>query len=142
MELQALLLSSVLPQDVVLNDIYNHLWRNKNVLTDDLKTAIIHDHFRLEKIVMKYYNDTSLSRKPSHDDYFLCWLENDLLGVLNDDMGFMDGLSENLQRECPGITRDWLLSCESVDDLPEKVYSVWKLMTNEKKAIMYERCNH
>ena len=139
MEIQALLLSNSISNDVVLENIYKHLWKLKGSINPNLKQAITQDHYKLKKIVMKYYNDTSLSRDDRHTDFFLAWLENDLLGVLNDDRPFMDGLTENLKRECPGVTMDKLVSYESVNDLPDKVYWLWTLMTPEKKRIMYER---
>lgn len=139
MELQALLLSNNIPNDIVINEIYNHLWRNKNVLNEKQKEAIVHDHFHLKKIIRTYFNDTSLSKNKESMDYFLCWLENDMLSVLNDDYAYIDGLSPNLKKECPDITKKWLLSLNSMDELPDKIYTIWKMMTPKKKNIMYER---
>lgn len=139
MELQALLLSNNIPNDIVINEIYNHLWRNKNVLNEKQKEAIVHDHFHLKKIIKTYFNDTSLSKKKESMDYFLCWLENDMLSVLNDDYAYIDGLSPNLKKECPDITKEWLLSLNSMDELPDKIYTIWKMMTTNKKNIMYNR---
>lgn len=142
MELQALLLSNSIPNDIVIHEIYNHLWRNKNVLNALQKDSIVNDHFHLKKIIQTYFNDTSLSKIKESQDYFLCWLENDMLNVLNDDRSFMDGLSENLKNECPHIDMEWLLSMDSNDELPRKVYDLWKMMTPKKKNIMYERTSH
>ena len=139
MELQALLLSNNIPNDIVINEIYNHLWRNKNVLNEKQKEAIVHDHFHLKKIIRTYFNDSSLSKNKESMDYFLCWLENDMLSVLNDDYAYIDGLSPNLKKECPDITKEWLLSLSSMDDLPDKIYTIWKMMTPNKKNIMYDR---
>jgi len=139
MELQPLLLSNSIPNDVVIGEIYSHLWRNKNVLNKKQKEAIVHDHFHLKKIIQTYFNDTSLSKNKESMDYFLCWLENDMLSVLNDDYAYIDGLSPNLQKECPHITKEWLLSLSSIDELPDKIYTIWKMMTPNKKNIMYER---
>ena len=138
MELQPLLLSNVITNDVVINVIYNHLWRNKNILNDSQKESIIHDHFRLKKILKRYFDDNSLSKSPSHSDYFLAWLENDLVGVLNDNYPLIFGLSAELKKECPNITMDELLNFDTVDKLPDKIYWLWKLMTQEKKLRMYE----
>lgn len=139
MELEALLLSNNIPNDIIVNEIYNHLWRNKNVLNVKQKNAIEHDHFHLKKIIRTYFNDTSLSKNKESMDYFLCWLENDMLSVLNDDYAYIDGLSPNLKKECPDISKEWLLSLSSMDDLPDKIYTIWKMMTPNKKNIMYER---
>lgn len=139
MELQALLLSKKIPNDIVINEIYNHLWRNKNVLSEKQKAAIVHDHFHLKKIIQTYFSDTSFSKNKESMDYFMYWLENDMLSVLNDDYAYIDGLSPNLQKECPHITKEWLLSLDNIDDLPDKIYTIWKMMTTNKKRIMYER---
>ena len=139
MELQALLLSNCLSNDIVINEIYNHLWRNKNVLNEKQKESIVNDHFHLKKIIQTYFNDKSLSKSTCSMNYFLCWLENDMLSVLNDDYAYIDGLSPNLKKECPHITKEWLLSLNSIDDLPDKIYTIWKMMTPNKKNIMYER---
>lgn len=142
MELQPFLLSNRLPKEIVLHEIYKYLWKNRNVLTDVQKDSIINDHFHLNKIVNKYYNDSSLSRNKRSERYFLLWLENDILSVLNDDRGFIDGISDNLLIECPGVTKGFLLSCDSIDDLPEKIYTLWTMMTPIKKTTMYNRTNH
>tara|TARA_Y100000389_G_scaffold64707_1_gene60776 strand:- start:208 stop:693 length:486 start_codon:yes stop_codon:yes gene_type:complete len=139
MELQALLLSKSIPNDIVVNEIYNHLWRNKKVFNQKQKEAIVHDHFHLKKIIQTYLNDTSLSENKESMDYFLCWLYNDMLSVLNDDYAYIDGLSLNLKKECPDISKEWLLSLDNIDDLPDKIYTIWKMMTTNKKNIMYER---
>ena len=139
MELQALLLSNSFSNDIVIHEIYNHLWRNKNVLNENQKESILNDHFHFKKIIQTYFNDTSLSKNKDSMDYFLYWLENDMLGVLNDDCPYIDGLSQSLLIECPNITKDWLLSSNSIDDLPNKIYTIWKMITQNKKNIMYER---
>lgn len=137
MEILPLLQSNVLPTDVVLDNIYNHLWRIKSPLSNELMTAIENDHFRLKKIVLKYYNSRDFSRNLNHEDYFLHWLLNDIIGVMNDREMLMDGISENLKKECPWITMDYLLD-DMNGKLNEKVYDLWKVMTPEKKSIMYE----
>ena len=55
MEILPLLQSNCLSNDIVLNEIYNHLWRMKTPLSSELKDAIIWDHFHFKKIVMMYY---------------------------------------------------------------------------------------
>ena len=138
MEIQALLLSNSIPNDIVINEIYNHLWRNKNVLNEKQKEAIVNDHFHLKKIIQAYFNDTSLSKNKNSTNYFLYWLENDMLSVLNDNYPYIDGVSPNLKKECPYVNLDWLLSLDNVDELPDKIYTIWKMMTTNKKNIMYE----
>ena len=138
MELEALLLSDTIPKDIVLNDIYKHLCKKKT-LNEEQKISIIHNHFLFKKIILKYYNNKRLSKNPSHgQDYFLYWLENDLLGVLNDGSPLNHELTDNMKRECPGVTIEWLASHVPPEGLPDKTYALWKLMTPEKKQIMYE----
>lgn len=138
MELEALLLSDVIPRDIVLNDIYKHLCKEKT-LNEKQKISIIHNHFLFKKVVLKYYRNKQLSRNPSHgQNYFLYWLENDLIGVLNDGVPLNYELTENMKKECPGVTIKWLASHVSPEDLPDKTYAIWKLMSNEKKQFMYD----
>ena len=138
MELEALLLSDAIPNDIVLNDIYGHLCKKK-MLNEEQKNSIIHNHFLFKKIVLKYFRNKQLSRNPSHgQDYFLYWLENDFICVLNDGMPLNHELTENMKKECPGVTIRWLASHVSPKDLPDKTYAIWKLMTPEKKQLMYE----
>ena len=136
MEIQTLLLSNVLPTDIVLNNIYNHLWRIKSPLTKDLKESIVNDHFRFKKIVMSYYNSEIYSRRPESQFYFLDYLLNDMIDVLNDNYMMIDGVSPNLSNECPWMTIDYLM--DDMDGvLNSKLYDIWKIMTPEKKQIMY-----
>ena len=140
MEILPLLQSNCLSNDIIVNEIYNHLWRMKSPLSKELKDSIINDHFHFKKIVMMYYNNVDqFSRNKTEDDYFLIWMDNDLVGILNDEKPLMDGLTENLKKECPTVTMEYLLRCDHVDNLPDKVYELWKLMTPEKRKRMYER---
>lgn len=139
MEILPLLQSNCIPNDIILNDIYNHLWRIKTPLSKELKDAIVYDHFHFKKTLLMYYNNVDqFSRNKQDDDYFLIWLENDLVGILNDERPLMDGLTDNLMKECPTLTKDYLLGYDHVDNLPNKVYELWRMMTPEKKKRMYE----
>lgn len=135
MEILPLLQSRAIPTDVVLSNIYYHLCKIKSPLSNDLKTAIVNDHFKFKKIVMSYYKDSLYSRKQDDDNYFLIWLENDLINVLNDHCPLSDGLSENLKKEFPSVNMKDIVD-QSIK-LNEKVYNLWNMMTPEKKKIMY-----
>ena len=137
MEIQSLLLSDALPNDVVLCHIYPHLWRNRKLLTEEQTQCICEMWFYLRAIINRYMADTSLSLDQSSSDYFAWWLENDLLGVLNDDRSYMDGLSEGLRRECPGITKDFLMSPSTIETVFDKIAFVWSIMTFEKRMKMF-----
>ena len=139
MEILPLLQSNCLPNDIVVHEIYNRLWRMKTPLSSELKDAIIWDHFHFKKIVMMYYNNVDqFTRNKNDDDYFLIWLDNDMCGVLNDDRPLTDGLTTNLKQECPTLTMDYLMRNDHVDKLPDKVYELWKMMTTEKRNKLYE----
>ena len=139
MEILPLLQSKCIPNDIILDGIYNHLWRMKTPLSKELKDAIMYDHFHFKKLVMMYYNNVDqFTRNKNDDDYFLIWMENDMVGILNDDEPLLDGLTENLKKECPTLTKDYLMSCNHVDILPNKVYELWRMMTTEKRKKMYE----
>lgn len=138
MELEALLLSNVIPNDIVLYEVYKHLCKKKT-LNVEQKISIINNHFLFKKILLKYYHNKELSRNPSHgQDYFLYWLENDLIGVLNDGVPLNYDLTEKMKKECPGVTIKWLASHVSLEDLPDKTYAIWKLLSYEKKQYMYD----
>ena len=137
MEILPLLQSNALPSDVVLHNIYRHLWRMKSPLSNDLKVAIENDHFRFKKVVMAYYGCEDYTHNRDDMDYFLNWLLNDIIGVMNDRQMLMDGISENLKKECPWITMDYLLD-DMNGKLNEKVYDLWKVMTPDKRAQMYD----
>jgi hypothetical protein len=140
MEILPLLQSRALSNDVILNHIYPHLCRIKSPLTPELKSAIINDHFHLKKILLCYYNDqANFSRKPRDADYFLHWVENDLLLTLNDNRSLLDGLSTKLLIECPGVTKEYLLSYPESGRIQDKIYDLWLIMSCEKKLAMYQR---
>ena len=136
MEILPLLQSNRLPSHVVLSNIYSQLCKLKSPLSSDLKTAIVNDHFKFKKLLMSYYKDGVFSKKQGDDNYFLIWFENDLISVLNDHRPLLGGLSSNLKQECPNITMKYLL--DQSTKLNEKVYDLWKMMTPEKKQIMYD----
>lgn len=136
MEILPLIQSNALPMDLIMGKIYPQLCKLKSPLSNELKESILHDHFHLKKVIMHYYNDSGLSRKPNDDDYFMGWLVNDLIGVLNDNQALMHGISDNLKSECPWMTLEYLLDYKE-DKLHEKLYDLWKIMTPEKKMNMY-----
>jgi hypothetical protein len=142
MELQALLTSNILPKDIVIHNIYNHLWRNRNLLNKSQIESIVEDHFHMKKIIRMYFRCENLSNDQNSDDYFLIWLENDMIYCLNDNQQLINGISPLLKNECPDITLNLLIGCGSIDKLPEKIYFLWKHMTYEKKMYFYNTCSN
>ena len=72
MELQALLLSNNIPNDIVINEIYNHLWRNKNVLNEKQKRSLLCTIIFISKKLFGLISMIiSLSKNKESMDYFL-----------------------------------------------------------------------
>lgn len=139
MEILPLMQSYALPLDIVLNDIYNHLWKIKSPLSDDLREAIQHDHFHFKKILLIYYKSDLFSHNTKDENYYLDWVLNNLINVLNDSQLLINGVSDNLIRECPGMTAKILMQSFIYDKhtITSNIYTLWKLMTPEKKKRMY-----
>jgi hypothetical protein len=112
MELQALLTSNILPNDIVFHEIYKHLWRNKNLLNEAQTEAIVQDHFHLKKIIRAYFHCEQFSHEEycgDYDIYFLDSLVADMLYFLNDNENYtwQGGLtSPSLEKRCPDLTEN------------------------------------
>jgi hypothetical protein len=139
MEILPLIQSNVIPLDVVLNDIYNHLWKIKSPLSDDLHEAIKHDHFHFKKTLLLYYRSDLFSHNIQDENYYLEWFLSNLTSVLNDNQLLINGVSDNLIRECPCMTIEILIHSFVYDKhtITKNIYTLWKLMTQEKKIKMY-----
>ena len=133
MELEALLLSNKLLVDVVVGPIYKHLCSIKKPLSNSLTEAILHHHFYLIKLLRSYQINRRYSRSLCSSDYYLYWLENDLVYYLNDKIMLLNGLSKELQGRFPDITLEFMSKKIEVVDLPERIYTLWKMMDNEQR---------
>lgn len=142
MEIPPLLQSNALPTDVVLNNVYGHLWRIKSPLTNDLKAAIENDNFHFNKIFMGYYNDRTFTHDEEDDMYYLDWMINDIVWMMNDRQTLMDGVSDTLKNDFPWITQDYMFN-DDYGKQNDKVYQLWLAMTPDKKLEMYDwmTCN-
>lgn len=143
MEIQALLTSNILPNDIVCNQIYNHLWRNRNILNEAQTDSIVNDDFHLKKIVRLYLNGVySLSLRAYlngtenvvvekySDDYFMK-LYNDVgLNGLNNDMCrfLMKGVEDEELYQPAELYQDKLYHTQLV----------WKQMTTSDKLEFYQ----
>jgi hypothetical protein len=136
MELQALLTSNILPNDIVFQKIYNQLWRNRNLLNEAQTEAIVHDHFHLMKIIRAYSNSNEFSHDEYSDYYFMAALTTDMLLFLNYDFEnytWQDGFtSPSLKERCPDLTE------ENMDDLSYLTFFLWKQMRRSMKADFYQ----
>jgi hypothetical protein len=144
MEIQAFLLSDALPRDIVIDCIYRHMYIHREALPPDLKKSIVNNHFLFKKMLLGYYNlcyeETPLySRDPLNDDFFLNWVENDIICIMNDDQFLMNGLSPELVKECPEITLQYLNKKVETKELPERIYDLWCMMTSEKQIKIYQQ---
>jgi len=79
---------------------------------------------RLEYIFEVYTNYKGFPKEEGSDDKFtaMCWIENDLCDILNEDLNVKFPLTYPLD-----------------DDLFYHVCDLWKLMTNKKKQKMIDK---
>ena len=136
-EIQSLLLSSILPRDIVIGEIYRHLYLTRTSELKELKTSIVNEHFYLTKVLLYYYKDSLYSKNSQDPNYFLYWVENDMLNNMNDHIPLASGLSQSLKEEFPNVTTIFLMKPIAVDELPNRIYELWSLTTHEKRRHMY-----
>ena len=137
MELEALLLSNDLSNDIVIGPIYTQLCSIKKPLSDSLNEAILNQDFYLIKLLHSYRLNKQYSINPNNRDYYLYWLENDLVYYLNDKMMLLKGLSEELKTRFPNVTLDFLSKKIDIIDLPERIYLLWKMMEKEQRIYTF-----
>ena len=56
MEIQALLTSYIIPNEIVSNEIYKHLWRIMNLLNEEQTEALQYKKKKKKKIIRTYFN--------------------------------------------------------------------------------------
>jgi hypothetical protein len=125
MELQALLASNILPSDIVCQEIYKHLWRNRNLLNEAQTEAIVEDHFHLKKIIRAYficdqYSHIEYDEDDEDDDYDYDAEEHYLSALVSEMLCFLK--YENY----------------SWDDSMKTIYFLWKKMTVSMKSELYQ----
>ena len=126
MELQPVL--SIFPYDVSFL-IYNKLCTLKRIPTD-LNTHILIFHF-IHDII--HYYKSLFSNDPFDDDYYLFWLENDLVLYLNNHIPTMYGVSTELKKEHPFITSEFLEKKIPVHELSSRIFKLWCLLNLPKQ---------
>jgi hypothetical protein len=133
--IQTLLLSKALPSDLVVHEIYGkHLYKLNSPLSEKQKTSIQCGHFYFKKLLLMYYN--TYDRHPAAEMYFLNCFDNDLFLAINEGKYFVDEQSDYL-KENPELTK----LCTSTvpdEDLPDFIYSIWCLLSFEKKLEVYD----
>jgi hypothetical protein len=135
MEIQALLTSNLLPNDIVCQEIYKHLWKNRNLLNEAQTEAIVEDHFHLKKIIRAYFNCVDYSHVEEDDDYEE---EDDDYDYDYDAKPYyMDMLMDDMIRFpiSPSLKKNF----EMLSNYPMKLICLlWKEMTESRKAEFYQ----
>lgn len=127
MEVQPLLY--MFPQDISLL-IYNKLCILKKLPTE-LHTHIIHFHHIHD--IYRHYKSI-FSNDPSHDDYYMYWLENDLVLHLNNNISTNNGVSIELKKEHSFITTEFLQKKIPIHDLSSRIFKLWCLFNLDKQV--------
>lgn len=89
----------------------------------------------LNLVIQTYYEDTSLSKDKTHKDYYLIWLENDMLFVINNNRSIHEGVTLKLIRDCSHILESFLTYKYPIDIL-ENVKMIWDAMDRFQKQKM------
>jgi hypothetical protein len=121
-----LLLSNMLPNDLVVNEIFaKHLYKTIYSVSDTQRDSIEHFHFYFKKIVTKYYN--TYDRNVLSEMFFLNVLDNDLFSAIGKDLVEQNPLLAEL------CSYNVL-----TEDLNDFVYTVWCCLPTEDKLRVYD----
>ena len=133
--IQTLLLSGVLPRDVIVQEIFGkHLYKYESPLNDLQKDSIVQNNFLFKKLVILYYN--TYNRRMGSPDYFLSVLDNDMFLAINEGYYYFEFKSDFLESN-PTLV-ETLLTGVSEYDLPEYIYDVWCTLDNDKRREVYD----
>ena len=130
-----------LPNDLQ-REIYNltlSLRKPKQVLTAQLKNDI--ETYHLLNDLLTYYH-VMFSDKMNSCNYYLDWLENDILCELNDNIPMIMGFTEELMKAFPGLTPDQIMfeindEKHSVHGQLQVIKKYWKHLSPEKRRSLY-----
>ena len=89
----------------------------------------------LNLVIQTYYQDTSLSTNKNDKNYYLNWLENDMLFVINNNRSLHDGVPFKLIKYCPAIL-DSIMNDVYPDDIVEHIKFLWEVMDKFQKKTM------
>jgi len=129
MEITPFLLSYVLPNEIVLFELYRSLWRTISPLTSTLRYAIVDDTCKYNEIMYVY---TNIFVDNNEDGY--CpreWIENDMLWILNDESPLMFGITDVLKKSFGSLHK--VVAAQHVS------IRLWRLMTDSQKEHMYQQ---
>lgn len=94
----------------------------------------------LNEIIKTYYMNDSLSKDKHNKNYYLNWLENDMLFLLNDDKCLHEGLSPYLIHTCAHVIESIL--CNTNDDVFNNIVCMWNVMNDIQKKLMIRVLSH
>lgn len=86
--------------------------------------------------VLKKYSE-KYEHEICHNDYYLYWLENDILLALNDNCAIIAGIKPNLRKAYPNINRfqiiDKLNENKTETDILKNIEYLWNFLPNNIK---------
>ena len=88
----------------------------------------------LNLVIQTYYQDSSLSKDKNNKNYYLNWLENDMLFVINNYNSY-EALSLKVIRSCPDIVESIVTNKSTVNILNHVKY-LWDIMDDFQKQRM------
>ena len=89
----------------------------------------------LNLVIQTYYQDNSLSKDKKHKNYYLNWLENDMLFVINNHNSLYEAIPLKLIRSCPNILESIITNGSTVNILNHIRY-LWDIMDDFQKQKM------
>lgn len=94
----------------------------------------------LSSTLHKYYNKYNKNIKDK--DFYLHWLENDILLELNDNIAMMNGIQPNLQRAFPNKSCfqivDQLDSNKTETEIKSSIERLWDFLPDKGKSNILE----
>ena len=115
------------------------LRKPKCVLTDDLKNDI--ETYHLIYKIFDYYQ-ILYSEKRNNANYYLDWLENDIMSELNDNIPMAVGFTDNFLKAFPGYTPEEIM----MEIIEEKhcihqqlriIKRYWRHLSYDKRIRLY-----
>ena len=125
----SVLFFSELPSDVV-KIIYWETCKLK-AIPDDLKCELLWFHKYVD--ILELYRK-EFSNDSGDDDFYLYWLENNLVLTLNDYIPTVQGVSPELRREYPFITCEFLHDPVPSDEIKCRTFRLWSMFNIHKKV--------
>jgi hypothetical protein len=129
-----------LPNKLFLNILYKQLGETnkppKSIKKPICKTINFEtSDIYLVDLMYSYKFNKNISRNPNSHIFFLHQLENDIIGILNDNILLMNDLSQDLKDRVPEATLEFMSRHEKDDEVfPYRIYTIWKMLREEKRV--------